>query len=291
MESLNNKPRAVLYIILAAIFFTGMGACANHALMQVPIADVLFARFFGLFVCLLPLILLKRQLRKVLPPKNKLKWYFARSTAGFLAACCFFYSLKYIPLAMSVLLSNSAPLFVPIMVWLIFSIRVLPKLYYGMIVGFIGVLLILHPHHGFLVAGALIALLSGIVRSLVATLLRKLARTEAPLKIIFFYALTGSVYAGILLIFSPAPVQHIPWRTLIFLAVFGGLNQFMLTLAYHSAPARFVAPFSYLSVVFALLADWIFWHIAPSMLMLIGMVIVLTGVLMTSNVSRKIEVK
>ena len=141
------------------------------------------------------LFLLPRTLRSGLSSmhSNRLGLHFLRGVAGVLGFYLFYAALDNIPMIDAMLLRQSAPLTVPLVMWAWGRDRVPASAWLPLAIGFAGIAVILRPsteglswwHAG----GFLSALTLSI--SMVAT--RKLATTEPVSRILFYYFLLSLV--------------------------------------------------------------------------------------------------
>ena len=68
-----------------------------------------------------------------------------RAAAGLLSQVLMFVAVKRMPLVNAVLLSNSAPLFIPLVTWVWLKERIGGMVWVSLLIGFAGVILILKP--------------------------------------------------------------------------------------------------------------------------------------------------
>ena len=61
-----------------------------------------------------------------------------RSVSGSICQLLFFVAVQRLPLLDSVLLSNAAPLFIPIVVYVLFRKTVLPLVWFSLLIGLVG---------------------------------------------------------------------------------------------------------------------------------------------------------
>lgn len=85
-----------------------------------------------------------------------------RTVLGLLSIYCLSKSLQTISLSETSLLNNTASLFIPLITWLIYRIKIPHKLWLGLIIGFIGIFIILRPSLEGVNSGLLFGLASGI---------------------------------------------------------------------------------------------------------------------------------
>jgi drug/metabolite transporter (DMT)-like permease len=73
------------------------------------------------------------------------------------------------------------------------------------------------------------------------------------------------------------PLDAATLYLLFFIGILGGIAQILLTYSYKLAPASYVAPFSYLSMVFAIAADVVIWGIWPDWQIYAGCFIIMAS--------------
>ena len=269
----NNKAAAA-YIIAAGLLFASMGACIKLVADNASNEWIVFFRnFFGL-VLLIPIIS-RYGLENL--KTDVIHWHIARSLAGLGAMYCFFYSIAHIPLAESVLLSYTTPLFAPIIATFLLGELLTLRLMAAMFVGFSGVYFIVNPEFTTFSTVSLIALLSGFLAAIAMTCIRRMARSEPTTRIVFYYSVICATLSAIPLFFAePLPSFY----CIMVLSVIGALatlGQLALTQGYSKASVAVVGPFTYTTVVFAVLLGWLFWQEIPDWLTSVGIILVITA--------------
>jgi drug/metabolite transporter (DMT)-like permease len=270
-------------VIAAELMFVCMGAGIRMAAQDMPNTGIVFFRnFIGLSI-LLPLILRHgaKNLRTQVAHLHLL-----RGLAGLSAMYCFFYAIAHIPLADAMLLKLSAPLFIPIVafVWLKESVPL--RVRAAIALGFAGVALILKPDFAGFSPIAAIAVLGGLFAAIAKVTVRRLSRTEPTTRIVFYFALVGSLVSSIPLFWTwQAPsAQAAVWLLLI--GVFATLGQLLLTQGFSLAPAARMGAFGFFSVIFGALAGWLFWDEILSWTTAAGsLLVILAGVAASRCVS------
>jgi drug/metabolite transporter (DMT)-like permease len=276
--------RAALFGCLAALSFALMSLLGKIIGDSASTTMILFARFAISLVLILPWLI---QNPKKILYTSKFGTMFTRSLFTLLAFFCFFYALKFIPLANAILLNNSFPIFVPLVVWILRGPRTSYPVWIGIIIGFLGLGALLKPTTGFLQSASLIALSSGVLAAVAVVLIRRLTKTVPMTQILFYNFLFCSLLTAL---FLPFDWQHPNSKTLLLLAgigLFGAAYQFFSTVAYAKAPVRITSPLMFLSIVFGLLADWLIWHQTLDLGSLLGMICVVLGGMITIYFGQK----
>jgi drug/metabolite transporter (DMT)-like permease len=151
--------------------------------------------------------------------------------------------------------------------------------------GLVGVLIVLSPRLSFGVdqtghreaLGAMLVLGGAVFAALAQVFVRKLVQTEKTPAIVFYFSLTASLLSLITLPFGWVIPTMSEALTLIFAGLLGGLGQILLTSSYREADASLVAPFDYVSMIFALLIGYFAFDEVPTMTMLAGAALVITA--------------
>jgi drug/metabolite transporter (DMT)-like permease len=266
--------RGAALMVASALLFASMAATVRVAARELPNAPIVFFRHFIMLVFLLPW--LAGQGREALRTGD-VRGHLVRGLAGVSAVACYFYAIGRLRLADAVLLNQSMPLFVPLIerAWLG---EIIPRRLWGvLLLGFCGLMLILHPGSGVFEPAALVGLASAILAAVAQVGIRRLTRTEPVPRIIFYFGLVASVAAlppAVLSWRDPSPRT---WAVLLLMGVFATVGQFTLTRAYYHAPAARVGPFLYAGPVFAGFLDWALWGHLPDTLFVVGATVVVAS--------------
>jgi drug/metabolite transporter (DMT)-like permease len=252
--------RGAVYMLLAALFFAGMGAAVKAASRELPNAMVVFFRNAVGLAVLLPW--LARGGLRALRTRHFGEHLF-RSLMGLGAMVCLFYSIGHMRLADAILVYQSVPLVLPLVerVWL--GEPIAPLLWWPIGLGFVGLLFILRPGPDLFGPVALVAMASTLFASVAQVGIRRLTRTEPVTRIVFYFGLIASCLSAL-------PLATV-WRTpsppllgvLLAMGALATAGQICLTRAYACAAAARVGPFIYSGVVFAGVLDFIFWRTLP----------------------------
>ena len=274
MRYQQNNKIAAAYVTAAGLLFACMGACIKLVSEDASNEWIVFFRnFFGLML-LIPLI--SRYGVDNLKT-NIMRWHLARSVAGLGAMYCFFYSIAHIPLAESVLLSYTTPLFAPVLAVLMLGELLTLSLLVAMLVGFCGVYFIVNPEFTAFSTISMIALLSGFLAAIAMTCIRRMARSEPTTRIVFYYSIICASLSVIPLFFAESLPSFYCIMVLCVIGVLATLGQLALTQGYSKANVAVVGPFTYSTVVFAVLLGWLFWSEIPNWLTSVGIVLVITA--------------
>jgi drug/metabolite transporter (DMT)-like permease len=265
-------------MVAAGLLFAAMGAAIKIAARELPNAMVVFFRNGVGLLVLLPFLLPGG--REGLRTRD-VRGHLVRGIAGLAAMYCFFYAIAHLRLATAVLLNQSVPLFLPLVgrVWL--GEKVPEGLWRVLALGFAGILLVLRPGSEIFAGASLVGLLSAMWGAVAQVGIRRLTRTEPPARIVFYFALIGTLGALPAAVLSWRPPSGTMWAILLVMGILATLGQLEMTKAYSHAPAALVGPFMYVGPLFAGLFDWWIWRELPDRLFVLGGVLVVMAAVLT----------
>jgi drug/metabolite transporter (DMT)-like permease len=211
-----------------------------------------------------------------------------RGIAGLSAMYCFFYAIANIPLADAMLLKLTSPLFIPLVALAWLREPVYPRVWIALAVGFVGVLLILRPGFEGVSVVALVALLGGMFAAVAKVTVRRLSRSEPPLRIVAYFALTAAVVSSVPLTWSWQTPSPPAFGWLLVIALFATLGQLCLTKGLFLAPAARMGSFGYFAVIFGATYGWLLWGEVLMWWTVAGtLLIVIAGMLAASRPARR----
>ncbi len=201
-----------------------------------------------------------------------------RSLVGSGAQLLFFASLAGLPLLDASLLSNSAPLFIPLIVWVWLRKPVQGVVWVSLAVGLVGVVLVIHPGpQMFRDPASLVALGSGVLSAISLTVTNRLAETEPPYRVLFYNFGISAVGLLPVAVWMWRPIAGRQMLLLVGIGVLFALTQYFIILAYRYASATELSPFNYSVVVFAGLLGWVFLGNVPGVGALVGTALICAG--------------
>lgn len=278
-----NAALGGLLIVIAFLCVAIMSAFGKAA-AQVSTATIVF---FQNFISLL--LFLPWALRQGPTPlkTSRIGLHILRACAGLLSQVLMFAAVKKMPLMNAVLLTNSAPLFIPLITWAWLKEKISGIVWASLLVGFVGVVMILKPSAALITnPAALIATTAAIFSAFALVTVNRLSTTETTQRILFYYFLISSIVTAPFAIWNGAifqPRATMDWLYLVGIGVFMAASQLLIILAYRHASAGRIAPFNYSVVVFSGLIGWFVWKNAPDLLSLFGVILVTAGGILSTK--------
>ncbi|MCK4506730.1 MAG: DMT family transporter [Candidatus Aegiribacteria sp.] len=273
--NLTSGMRAAFYMIVATLFLSLVPVCvkAIPAEAGVSVSQKLFARASISAIITLFILLIRRiQLKP-----GSIRLVGARSIFGITGMFAYFTAVESMPLAEAVTINRLSPFFVLIFAWWFLKEKLRKAQIVALLLGLGGVVVILRPGVIPITLPAGFALLSAVFAGSAYTAIRALRKTDRSLIIVFWFSLLMS------LVFLPAVVRNgvIPdsgsLTLLLCIGIFGAAGQLFMTAAYRYAPGGKVAIYSYLSVVFSMLWQIMFFSSIPSIAVFAGAALILLG--------------
>ncbi|MCH9613859.1 MAG: Pseudopaline exporter CntI [Chlamydiia bacterium] len=266
----------LIFATLSALVMAVSGIATRMAGTKLTIDQLMFFRF--VFSCIYMTIFVRGY--KTLFVTKHWKLHLARDIMGILGMFLLYTSYQYANVANATALFFVTPFFVPIFLWLIVRIPIMHKLYLGIAVAFVGVLLVLHIGFEKLDWHLILALSAGILAAPVLVTIRLLTEHGEPTNRILAYYFTFSLIVSA--IYWLANGAHFPqgghqWTLLLIIALTVTLYQQFLTLATKYCPARLVAPFQYSAVIFSAVLEFFIWGVVPTWASILGIVLIILG--------------
>ncbi|OGN63871.1 MAG: hypothetical protein A3E80_03130 [Chlamydiae bacterium RIFCSPHIGHO2_12_FULL_49_9] len=245
--------------------------------VDIPNETLVFARFsIGLF-CLLPILHIKK------PPLSweRLWQNLPRSLAGLGSIYCGFYALKMLPLVNAVTLTTTSPLFMPFIVLIWLKMIVSKMRFFAVAVGFLGVVILLHPTSEIFEWASLAGLSTGFFGATALVGVRQLSKVESTEAIISYYFLIATTLTFFPMIFAWEPIQGPKeWFYLSMIGTLSVLYQYLLTKSYTHAPATKASTLNYLAVLFGGLSGWWIFGEVPTLWALLGSGLIILSALL-----------
>ncbi len=264
------------WMVVAALCFSLMGALVKLASVRFGFVELVFYRTAFAVLVLAALALWRGQ------SLYTAHWqaHFWRGLAGTMGLLLFFYAITRLPLATAVTLNYTSPMFLAVLSWLFLKERIAPRVVLGLLVGFVGVVLLLRPT---IAAGqwwaGVVGLAAGAFAGWAYLQVRQLAQLGEPeWRVVFYFSLVAMLVTGALNSFfvgwQRIGVQDGWW--LLGIGITALLAQLCMTRAYKVGRKFVVASLSYLTVVFSSLAgvlwlsDVVHWQEVLGMAVIVG---------------------
>ncbi|MDX1900879.1 MAG: DMT family transporter [Gammaproteobacteria bacterium] len=275
----NHLPLGVLLSLLGAFFYAAQTGVIKLGVGHLPpLPVIVFVQSAVALILMLPVIFRKgfSDARDIFVVK-RFPLHVVRAIFSLLISYALFYAVAFIPLVNAMLLVNTAPLIVPLLGRIFLGEKINHRLWLPILIGFIGVVLVLHPGTHFFNIAALFALAAAFCMSASLLSVRQLSKTDSPKKIAFWFFLLSTIISGAVALFFWMPISLKALGLMSVVGVFYFLTQYTMASALKYANAQLVGSLFYATIIFAAIFSFIFAHILPSGLTLCGMMLVILG--------------
>jgi drug/metabolite transporter (DMT)-like permease len=276
--------RGALYMILAAFSFSVMAAFVKVGGSRLPSQEIVLFR--SIVVWIITAVMIKR-LHLPLWGKNK-KLLFLRGFTGFLGLSAFYFTLTQIPIADSITIQYTNPLFTALLAVFMLKERSSTMQWAFFLLAFTGVVFIVRPGYSIYTFPALIGLGGAFCAGLAYNLIRILRKTDHPLNIILYLPTVSIVLSIPLVIHNFTMPVGIEWLVLLAIGITTQIAQIFLTKSLHIEKAARATNVSYVSIIFATMFGLIFWGEIPDWRTAIGASLVIIAVV---QIAREPEVR
>jgi len=275
-----------LWMLMAGLLFGCMSVLVKLGAAHFSHVELVFYRsVFGLLIVYG--IMRQQQVNIATPHWRAHLW---RSASGSIALALFFYCITVLPLATAVTLNYTAPLFLTILTMLVFKDKFNLPLTGAIMLGFCGVVLLLHPsfqHAQWL--PSLLGLISGFLAGVAYLNVKQLGMMgELTTRVVFYFSLAASVGSGVWMLFNP--VHAITAQGFVILFALGGtatLAQLAMTHAYRVGKTLVVSSLAYSTIVFASLFGMLLWHEILPLSGWLGVVFIVASGVLSLHLSPK----
>lgn len=277
--------RGILFKLLALFLFSIMAALIKASVQHVPPYQAVFFRSFFAMPIILIWLAQRHDLKTGLKTRNPMG-HLWRGLIGTSAMSMGFAALGILPLPEVTAIGFAAPLFTVILAAMLLGETVRIFRLTALAIGLVGVAIIIAPRltvfdlegtEAVMLLGAMLALGSAFLRALSQIHIRRLVQTEETAAVVFYFSLTASILS---LFTIPLGWVWPEPKELVFLVsagLIGGVAQIFLTTGYRYAQASALAPFDYVSMLFALVIGYFVFSEIPTSATLLGAAIVIAA--------------
>lgn len=270
--------------LLAYFFVTMFGLCEKLISHSVTVPAIIFCQNLICLVLIIPQ-LMKSGIQTFATRHWQL--YVIRIGSGIGCYACLFFLLRKLPISEAFLYQYSASLWIPFVMLAWLSIPIKRDVWYGIIIGFAGICLILKPTDTTVGLISIIGLICSLFQAISVVAIRRLTAVEPIARILFYYFLTTTLIAGIVAFRHGVSIQATDIKWLAGVGIFAFLGQQFLAASLKHASASTLAPICYTTLLYSGIFDWIIWHQVPERATLLGMLLVMTGCLITLTLSKR----
>lgn len=260
-----NPLAGIALKVISALAFTIMSAGIKSVGADYPIGQIVF---FRSAFAIVPLVLWLGWQGGLVDAvrTHDLRAHILRGIIGSCGMFSGFMALSFLPLSDAVAIGYAAPLITVVLAALVLKERVRVYRWSAVMVGFVGVLIMLSPHLRPAASvsggaagptiGALFGLLGAFCTAGAMIQVRRLTATEKTGAIVLYFSLLTTCLGLVTILLGWKVPSRIDLALLVMIGILGGIGQILLTQSYRFADASLVAPFDYMTMIWAVLIGW-----------------------------------
>lgn len=293
-QDFDQSRKGICYLLGGVLIFSFQDVCIKWISGGYPVHEILFVRSLAAVIPILIIACLEGGLQLLRP--RYLWLHILRAGLIFVAYTSYYLAIAALPLAKTVSLFFTAPLFITLLSMPTLGEKASWQVWIALIAGFLGVICVARPGSGILNLAALLPLLSAVSYAFLVILTRRLGRVASGASLAFYPTLFFLVVTGLIGLFwgstGLGTAEHpslqflirdwnIPnsrdFALMVACGLIAALGFFCLFQAYRLARTSTVTPFEYMYVPLGCLWGALFWHEIPSTWSVLGMTLIVSS--------------
>ncbi len=274
-NALPPNSRGILWALAATVFMSMMATLVKYLGSEFHSFEVSFFRAsFGILI-IAPFVF--RAGPDAFRTK-RLKFHLLRGAFGGTAMLTGFYALTILPFALATSLSFARPLFMIVLAVIFLGEVVRVRRWTATIVGFLGVVVMLHPTGG-IESAAIFSLISAMLVAMAMVITKIMSKTERIVTLILYNGISGTIITFIpaMMVWQTPTLQQ--FGLLALMGVVGTIAANCMIRALAAGEATLVTPVDYVRILFAAMVGFLIFSETPDAWMWAGAVIVVGSTL------------
>lgn len=272
----------IFFILIASFCYSLAALFATFLQARVPLAQVLLIQNIFSLLFIIPSLKAHRL------QSPYWKFNVLRGVVGFGGIFAFYSSLKYLNFADAAVLSYVSNLLIPAFSYFFLKEISSKKVWWPIGLAFIGVIILLQPSWSVFQLGSTLALISAVTSATNMTIVRYLnIKGEPQPRIIFYLFLISALLAFPFAIANWVPLNFQDWILLIIIGIVLGVNQLYLTKGLKMCPAPILVPFSYSTILYGVIFDWMIWEKGTKIESILGAIFIMAGGILAYRIQAK----
>ena len=250
--------KGIFALILATLLFASQDAITKHLISTMPVAQLMFVRYF--FFALFALVYASRKTR--LRHVFHSYWPKLQLLRGLLIAgemALFAYTLKYLGIAEMHTIFACFPLIITVLSVPMLGEQVGWRRWLAVSVGFIGTLIIIQPGSGVFSPFVMTALTCALMFAIYNIITRKVSRQDSLETSLLYFGVVGFVVTLLAVPFFWQPMSNTEILWLLMISIISIFSHLLLIKSLELAPAVILQPFNYFILVWAMVIGYSFY--------------------------------
>lgn len=286
-----NHAAGIGWMLLTMALFVSMDTVVKYLIQDFASIQVVWARFFFHMV-LISLFLHKTLLKSFISGNYRLQ--LLRSALLVSTTALFFTGLRTTSLSTATVIMFLSPIFVTVLAIPLLGEKVGVRRLTGVLVGFLGAVVIIHPRDDNNVAaiteavssdatnwlpetGHLLIIGAALCNALYQLMTRKVRTVDGATTTLLYSAVVGVIVMSLWAPVVWKPPHAFEWMLMACVGLIGCISHFCLIRAFRHAPASLVVPFSYSSLLWATLLGYVVFSALPDRWTLLGAALIISS--------------
>ncbi len=281
----NRLSLGIAITLVANLFFATASSLVWNFQGKFPTIQIIFIQNVVSLFCILPIALRKGWARL---KTNELQIHLIRDLFGVSSYYLYFLAIRYLNLVDATTLNYAGPFFVPFVWWIWMKEKFEGRIWWSIIIGFIGVAVILNPSADILQMGFVFGIFAGMTSAVALVAVRALNLKKEPMSRTLFYYFSIAA----LLTFPFAWAAWIPpsgreWLFCILIGMATSVGQVLLTIAYRYGTAAYLSPLGYATVIYNCLISYFIFQKPLGWRSVVGTFLIVVGGTLTYLLKKK----
>ena len=272
--------------LIAGVLLSALDTTAKYLVRDHSLFLVVWARYAGQMAVVTPFAW--HRAGPGFWRTRHLRMQLLRSSCLVAATCCFFFGLRFLPLAEASAITFLAPVVIVVLSQPVLGERPTRVRWAAVALGFAGVLVLMRPGSSVLHPAAVLLVAAAVCNALYQLLTRRVTG-DSVYTTLFYSAVVGAAGFTLAVPFAleSSPLAWFDTGLLLAMGVLAGLAHWLLTRAYLTAPASLLTPFTYVQLLWATLFGYLVFRQLPDRWSVVGMLIIVGSGVMLAVVERR----
>lgn len=275
---------SALWVLAAAVLFSLMAALIRKMSLEgLPAVQVAHGRTWIAFLPLLVYLLVwDRTAWRTDQPLGMVTRAGFTSVAQLLTVVAF----ALLPLALANAVSFSRPLFVALLAVLFLGERVGPRRTIALALGFVGVIVVIHPFDAFsgdlpkgFLTGVAVAVAASAIFAGSIILVRSMTASNRPITLIFWALALPSVFLAPFALWVWEPMSASQWLDMTLMSLLGSGAQYCYIRGLSEGEASMAGMIDYTRLIFTAILGYVFFSETPGVWTYVGAAIIVASTL------------
>jgi drug/metabolite transporter (DMT)-like permease len=271
-----KENQSIFWVLMTSVLSAGMVIMTHSLNGEVHWSVVVFTRSVSGFIITISIALILGV--KLYISRNK--YIIARSLIGGIGIIFSFFAAYYLKPSDSIILFQTGPLWLIVFSMIFIGFRPSKIVLFACVISMCGIFIITKPNINFNSLATFFAIFAGIAKGLVMFVVTRMRRFSTYLIVLHFLSvaiITSSVAVSYFNCWPQLTLSFIKSEiifTLLGIGFIASFIQIAFTKAFQTGTAEYISALSYISIVFAVIFQYLFWGYSIDMECAVGIILI-----------------